>query len=406
VPLRSPLRWSHEAWLTRILLLSVVTTAVVQAVRPMASYKALQVGGSIADVGLVAAAFGLLSLFVAVPIGRWVDQAGEWRFMALGAAVMAGSAAGAAAATSVLVLGLFQALLGLGHVALAVGLQTMIAKRGSAADHDSRFGAFAVTQSLGQLVGPVVAGLLASNGTGAPAVDVVFLAATAATLATVPLAFTLRSKSHDRARYEVAESRAPETFGPALRRVFAVPSMRQALLAGVTVVVSNNVLIAYMPAYGDAVGLSVEVVGILLAVRAGASMASRLSIGYMRARVQRRSLLIACLVVPAAALFVISVLSGVAVMFVAMFVVGFGLGLGQPLTLTWIAGQAPAELQGTAVSLRLFGNRLGQFVVPAGLGVVGGIAGVSGVFWSLGFMLVFTALAVGSARFTEQSSEQ
>src|SRR5918994_1756736 len=94
-------RRSPEAWLIRILLLSVVTTAVVQAVRPMASYKVLGIGGSVADVGLVAAAFGLLSLFFAVPIGRWVDRGGESRFILLGAVTMGASAAGTAVATSI-----------------------------------------------------------------------------------------------------------------------------------------------------------------------------------------------------------------------------------------------------------------------------------------------------------------
>jgi MFS family permease len=181
--------------------------------------------------------------------------------------------------------------------------------------------------------------------------------------------------------------------------------MRQAMLGGITVVVSSNVLIAYLPAYGAASGLAVEVVGLLLALRAAASMASRLLIGSMRARVNRRTLLVACLIGPALALFLVSVLSEVAILFVAMFVVGFGLGLGQPLTLSWIAGQAPPELRGTAVSLRLAGNRVGQFVVPASLGLVGGIAGVSGVFWSLGLLLVFSALLVGTARFAEEHGE-
>jgi MFS family permease len=394
-------RWTPESWLLRILLLSVVTTAVVQAVRPMASYKVLGLGGSVADVGIVAAAFGFLSLFFAVPIGRSVDRGSESRYILLGAGMMAASALGTALATSIVLLVLFQALLGLGHIGVAVGLQTMISNRGTAADHDSRFGAFAVTQSLGQLIGPGAAGILAANGTASPTVDIVFIVAAVAVLIATPLALTLgpsgRSANH------TAAGPAPPAEGmrTAVKRVISVPSMRQALLAGIAVVVSNNVLIAYLPAYGVATGLSVEVVGLLLTLRAGASMASRLLIGVLRARINRRTLLGACLVVPALALFVVSFRSEVAIVFAAMFVVGFGLGLGQPLTLTWIAGRSPAELRGTAVALRLAGNRVGQFTVPATLGVVGGIAGVGAVFWSLGILLVLTALAVRTAKFVE-----
>jgi len=371
----------------------------------MVSYKVLAIGGSVAEVGLVAAAFGFLSLFFAVPIGRWVDRGSESRFMLIGSALMAVSAAGTALATSVVALALFQALLGLGHIGLAVGLQTMISNRGTAADHDSRFGAFAVTQSLGQLIGPAAAGILAGNGSASPTVDVVFVVSAIAVLVAAPLALTL-GPSDRPARGEEGETPPPsEGMRTAVRRVIKVPSMRQALLAGIAVVVSNNVLIAYLPAYGVATGLSVELVGLLLTLRAGASMASRLLIGVMRSRVNRRTLLAACLLAPALALFVVSLRSEVAILFLAMFVVGFGLGLGQPLTLTWIAGRSPAELRGTAVALRLAGNRVGQFLVPATLGVIGGIAGVSAVFWSLGILLVVTAVAVRTARFVETPLE-
>ena len=56
----------------------------------MASYKVLEIGGSVGDVGVVAAAFGFLSLFFAVPIGRWVDRGGEARYMLIGSALMSG----------------------------------------------------------------------------------------------------------------------------------------------------------------------------------------------------------------------------------------------------------------------------------------------------------------------------
>ena len=44
------------------------------------------------------------------------------------------------------------------------------------------------------------------------------------------------------------------------------------------------------------------------------------------------------MVAPAVALFAVSVNSNFAVLVLAMIVTGYGLGLGQPLTLAWIAG--------------------------------------------------------------------
>ena len=262
-----------EGWYLRILVATVLINAVVQAARPMATYKALALGGSVADIGLVAASFGFLSLFFAVPIGRWVDRGNEPRFIVVGSALMAVAAALAPAVDSIPALALTQGLIGLGQVCLAVGVQTIIANHGGQDDRDRRFGAFAVAQSLGQLIGPAGAGLLAANAAGPPRTDVAFMAAAilalAATLVSLTFVFD-RNRSPSGSR----DAKVEEPIGQAFRRVLTVPSMGQAMLAGVTVVVTVNVLIAYLPAYGETKGISVQVVGLLLALRAGASMAS------------------------------------------------------------------------------------------------------------------------------------
>ena len=387
-------------------MISLLSTAVVQAARPMASYRALELGGSFAEVGFVAASYGMLSLLLAVPIGRRVDRHGETLFMVVGGVLIGLSVIGAGVVDSILLLSACLALLGLGHVALTVGVQTMIANHGSQDDRDRRFGVFAVVQSLGQLIGPAAAGIIASTGSGSPSLGLVFAACAVASSLTVLVALSFVPGRRSPARRPSTEGQAVEAMAPAMRRVLAVPSMGQALLAGITVVTCVNVLIAYLPAYGVATGLPVEVVGLLLSVRAGASMTSRLSIGYLRRRMARKDLLAACLLAPAFALLALSFVSGVAILFVAMIVVGFGLGLGQPLTLSWIAGQAPTELRGTAVSMRVAGNRLGQSAVPASLGLVAGVAGVSGVFGSLGLLLLLSAVLVSTGPFAEPVREQ
>jgi hypothetical protein len=55
-----------------------------------------------------------------------------------------------------------------------------------------------------------------------------------------------------------------------------------------------------------------------------------------------------------------------------MAAVRFGLGMGQPLSLIWIAEAAPTNMRGAAVGVRLTGNRLGQVAIPA---IVGGVVG-------------------------------
>ncbi|OKI62358.1 hypothetical protein A6A27_05065 [Micromonospora sp. CB01531] len=76
-------------------------------------------------------------------------------------------------------------------------------------------------------------------------------------------------------------------------------------------------------------------------------------------------------------------------------VAGLGLGVGQPLTMSFLAEAAPPGLRGRAMSLRLTGNRLGQLLIPTAAGVVAAGAGAAGV---LGFTAAGLAVAALAAR--------
>jgi MFS family permease len=81
-------------------------------------------------------------------------------------------------------------------------------------------------------------------------------------------------------------------------------------------------------------------------------------------------------------------------LFVDIAVAGFALGVGQPLTMSWLAETAPPGLRGTAMSLRLVGNRLGQVLVPSLVGLVAVGVGVSGVLGVSAVALASAGVAV------------
>lgn len=185
----------------------------------------------------------------------------------------------------------------------------------------------------------------------------------------------------------------------AIGRVLRIPSMPQAMIASLTVLTAIDLLTVYLPVYGEANGLSVETVGLLLAVRAAASMASRLLMLPLIRHFGRRSVLVSSIVMPAVALGALPLFDAPYLLYIAMAIAGFGLGLGQPISLSWVADQAPSELRGTALGVRLSGNRLGQVVLPAGVGVIAGATGVTAVFISLSALLGVSAAAVMAAPF-------
>ena len=58
------------------------------------------------------------------------------------------------------------------------------------------------------------------------------------------------------------------------------------------------------------------------------------------------------------------------------------------------ASSAPSRARGTANSLRIMGNRLGQFVLPFGAGIVAAAAGLSALLLVMAAAIVTAAAAM------------
>jgi hypothetical protein len=71
---------------------------------------------------------------------------------------------------------------------------------------------------------------------------------------------------------------------------------------------------------------------------------------------------------------------------------GFSFGLATTLSITMVIDMTSADARGTANSLRIMGNRLGQFALPFGAGLVAAAAGLAGLF-----LLIAAAIAASAA---------
>ena len=77
-------------------------------------------------------------------------------------------------------------------------------------------------------------------------------------------------------------------------------------------------------------------------------------------------------------------------------IAGLALGAGQPLTMSWLAETAPTGYRGTAMSLRLMANRVGQVALPGAIGLVAAGAGVTGVLGVTAAGLVTAGVFLGN----------
>jgi MFS family permease len=315
-------------------------------------------------------------------VGRATD-AGHQRIVLLGGAfLMAGAGAGLIFWSSSLeLLLLWNVVLGLGHLMGVIGQQSRIAE-GESGRLDAAFGLYTFAGSAGQAVGPLLITVF-GGGRVVPDTRALFLAYTGSAIVmlalTVPL--VLRSRYPGRAaagRRDVPRGGLKSAFTRTTRE--SRGKLFGAMVVSAMVLGAVDLIAVYLPALGVERGIPAAVVGILLSVRAGATMASRLYLGPLVARFGRSWLIVLSTAVSALAVGALAAPLNLWVLAGVLVVAGVALGIGQPLTMTVISLEAPAGTRGTWLALRLSANRLGQSAIPAGVGLVAAAAGVAGVF--------------------------
>lgn len=379
-------------FVVQLAVVALATTAV-NAIRPMITYRALALGAGPFEVGLLAAVFSIAPAVLAVAIGRTIDRAGEIWFIRGALLLMTLGATMAATVDTLVLLALSQSITGLGHVTNLIAGQALVANRGGRDRRDHRYGYYSTMGSLGHLAGP----LLGTSLVGQLALDAppvggadnaeapAFLAAALLTMIAFGLAWLLPWRRPPGAMDAnnsggVGLLRAA---GAALRR----PGMPFAMLLSMIVVSSIDILIAYMPLFGETRGLAVSTVGLLLAIRAGASMISRVFMGYLIARLGRNVLVALSMLAATLGLAALPLVESPAVLAALMALIGLGLGIGQPMTMAWVANRSPRAERGTALGVRLTGNRSALVIVPVLVGAVAGTTGVGVVYWLLAVLL-------------------
>jgi MFS family permease len=346
--------------------------AAVYVARPMTSYRLLGVGAGAREIGFVTASFALLPLVLAIPLGRAADRR-RTPFVTIGCLVQIAACLLLAWAGSPATLGAASAVLGLGHLGVALGVQEVIARESSAAHHDRHFGWLTAGVSLGQLVGPLLGGFVVAHGG-----------------ALLPATSRAMLAGGERGEHGVLRT----ARAGSVRTILGTQGVPAGIFASIAVLSAADIFTAYLPVIGDREGIGPAAVGVLLALRAGASMSARIGIGSIVARVGRVRLITISAASAAVAFGAIALVHGLVPLAVVSILLGFGLGFGQPLSMTLVVQLVPESARATALAVRLTGNRVGQVAAPAAAGVISGTSGVGAVFWLTALALAASAAVV------------
>jgi MFS family permease len=378
-------------WLTRVLAGVVLTQAALFLARPVTSYRALALGADARAVGLITAAFALVPLVVAVPLGRASDR---WRpgwLLTGGIALGAVACALLGLAASLPGLALASAALGLGHLALTLAGQSLIARQSGDALHDRDFGLYAAAASAGQLIGPALAAIaLGTAGRSLEdATTLGFLVAAGLMALAIPTSLGTDRLGRARRPREREEGRPLRVW-----ELIGARGVPAGMFASLAILATVDVLTAFLPVLGTQRGIPPAVIGGLLSLRAATSILSRVLIPWMVGRLGRVRLLAASAAGSALLTAALPLAGDAVALGVLLAAAGFLLGIGQPLTMSMVVQAVPEGTRGTALAIRLTGNRFGQVATPAAAGLVAGAAGASAAFFMLGGLLGLAAVAV------------
>ncbi|MFJ8822199.1 MFS transporter [Streptomyces sp. NPDC102467] len=384
-------------WLLRLVIAFSFAQAAVSMARPAVSYRALALGADERAVGVIAGVYALLPLFAAVPLGRRTDHGRCAPLLPVGVVLISGGCALSGLADSLVAMAAWSGVMGLGHLCFVIGAQSIVARQSAPDEQDRNFGHFTIGASLGQLVGPVAAGALIGGpdmaGTSALALLVAAGGCAVAFTSLWRIEFRRTPMSSRPAKGAGSSSRVP------VHRILRTRGVPGGIFISLAVLSATDILTAYLPVVGEHRGIAPSVIGVLLSLRAGATIACRLVMTPLIDWLGRAVLIaVTCLL---AALLCAGIALPVPVwaLGVMLVLLGFCLGVGQPLSMTTVVQAAPPDARSTALALRLTGNRLGQVAAPASAGLVAGVVGTAAPFVMLGgLLLVAAALGMRGAR--------
>ena len=369
--------------------------AAMAGTRMAAPLLALKLGYGPLAVGCLLALFSLMQVFLAIPAGRYADQHGLKRPMALALAAATTGALLAALWPRFEVLCLSALCLGGATGSASVALQRHVGRAAHDATELKRvFSWLAIGPAVSNFLGPVMAGLLidhagawlggaaagnnmgSTSSAGNAGFRVAFLA-----MAALPLL----SWAWIRHTQELAPVlHPPGTPRPQVWQLLRNAAMRRLLLVNWLLSSCWDVHTFVVPVLGHERAFSASVIGAILGSFAIAATCVRFAMPLLAAHLREWAVLTSAMLLTAALFGIYPLLHTAWAMGMCSVLLGLALGSVQPMVMSTLHQITPPALHGQAIGLRLMSINLSSVLMPLLFGTAGLVVGVPVVFWTVG----------------------
>src|SRR5574341_1011415 len=334
-------------------LLSIAVHACYIGSKVVVSLLSLELGASQFLIGVLAALYALLPLLLGVYSGRLADTIGMRVPMLVGAALAGIAMLCGFAWQHLAALFATATLMGAAFVFYNVSIQNLT-----------------IAYSVSTFIGPMIAGFSIDYAGHARA----FLVFALFTL--LPIAvLTFYPKL---VRVPLHKSERQERRALDLLRD---PPLRSVIVMSGLMVAGYELFGFYMPVFGYSVGLSASTIGVIMGTYATATFLTRFFLPLLLNRLRPQQVLFSFMLLAAAGFLLMPFLRNVYLIMLVSFAVGFGMGVGQPISMTMSFNRSPAGRTGEVTGLRLTANNVARIVIPLTAGALGAAFGMVPVFW-------------------------
>jgi MFS family permease len=376
----------HPLGLYPIIAIVLLWNCAYKGGRVANTLLALDLGAAPLDTGLLLATYGVFPLLLAIVTGRIADRYGVRVPVVVGTIVTAVGVLLPLFWQALPMLFLSAAVSGVGFILTQVSMQALVGSLGAGPERTRNLNTYSLVVSTSDLLGPVLAGFsIDQYGHLRAFVHLVLPGIVAALLA---IFFAGR----------FPRAGAAAAGGLRTLDLFAIRDLRRMFIASALVMGGLDLFQLYLPIYGHSIGLSASAIGMILGTFAAASFLTRALLPALTRRLGEEPLLRYAMFLAAGTFFLIPQLQHGLALGATCFVLGLGMGLGQPLTTILTYNYAPAGRQGESLGTRVAINNTMHVSVPAVFGALGSLLGLAPVFWLSSAVLVAGGCAARGRR--------
>jgi MFS family permease len=362
-------------------LVALLYWTASHSLRPFVVVRLDELGATTQEVGLVAASYAFLALFLAIPGGRSIDRLGSARVLKVALGAMAALGVAYAFAGTVLQLFLLQVVNGVVELFVWLAVQTLVTGAGRGDELARHLSLFSFMWGLGIAIGPTVGGLV-YDGLGWAALALLYAGLSVAMLLAVVLAPVRPAGGRTRGG----------RLGRDAWQTARAPAIRTVLLSSFVVMYVISIKSTFYPLALQERDVPVPVIGVLLSVMGIASLAIRPALPALTRRLGAGTVLVVGTVVGVVGISLTPWLLHPALLVAFAVLTGAGYGSNPPVVMQLLTEHSADANRGLVMGLRATAGRLAQVVQPLAFGGLAAVAGTATAFPVSGAVLLAAVL--------------